>query len=58
MRPGEVDGVDYIFVGRQLFEEWIEAGDALLEHALVYGDYKGIPRAQVKRSMQIQFQQR
>ena len=45
MRAGEVDGRDYIFVSRATFEEWISQGQ-LLEHALVYGDYKGIPRDQ------------
>ncbi len=45
-RPGEVEGRDYFFVDRERFEEWI-ATDMLLEHALVYGEYKGIPRQQV-----------
>jgi guanylate kinase len=39
MRPGEVDGVDYIFVSKEKFEQWI-ANDEMLEHALVYGQYK------------------
>jgi guanylate kinase len=46
MRPGERDGVDYFFVDRSRFEDWIE-NDGLLEWAMVYGDYKGIPRQQV-----------
>jgi guanylate kinase len=41
-----VEGRDYFFVTRDKFEEWISGG-MLLEHALVYGDYKGIPRQQV-----------
>ena len=45
-RPGEVDGVDYFFVGRDEFERMI-ADDELLEHANVYGDYKGIPKSQI-----------
>ena len=45
-RPGEVDGIDYFFVSRDKFESMI-ANDELLEHALVYGEYKGIPKAQV-----------
>ena len=40
--------MDYFFVSRAEFEAWIE-GNALLEHAVVYGDYKGIPRQQVRR---------
>lgn len=46
MREGEVHGKDYIFVSRAEFESWVE-GDQLLEHAVVYGDYKGIPKQQV-----------
>jgi hypothetical protein len=42
----EVEGRDYFFVDRQKFEGWIQ-DDMLLEHANVYGDYKGIPRQQV-----------
>lgn len=44
MRPGEQDGVDYIFVSKEQFELWIEAGE-MLEHALVYGQYKVRPPA-------------
>ncbi len=50
MRPGEQDGVDYFFVSKLQFEEWMQAG-VLLEHALVYGEYKGIPRQQVVEAL-------
>ncbi|GFR49527.1 hypothetical protein Agub_g11571 [Astrephomene gubernaculifera] len=50
MRPGEVDGRDYFFVSRERFEGWL-AGGLLLEHALVYGEYKGIPRQQVDAAL-------
>lgn len=50
MRPGEVDGVDYRFVPHALFQAWLEAG-ALLEHALVYGEYKGIPRSSLEDAL-------
>eukprot|EP00955_Chlamydomonas_euryale_P052419 355149-Chlamydomonas_euryale.AAC.3 len=50
MRPGEVEGKDYFFVSKERFEEWIDAGD-LLEHAVVYGEYKGIPKQQVCQMM-------
>jgi guanylate kinase len=50
MRAGERDGVDYFFVTREEFEEWISAG-RLLEHAVVYGEYKGIPRQQVEDAL-------
>lgn len=50
MRPGERDGVDYFFVTREEFESWIDNG-RLLEHAVVYGEYKGIPRQQVEDAL-------
>jgi guanylate kinase len=46
-RPGEVDGVDYHFFSRADFEERIAAGQ-FLEHANVYGDWKGILKASVR----------
>lgn len=46
MRPMEVEGVDYFFVTKEEFEEMIKNNE-LLEHALVYGDYKGVPKKQV-----------
>lgn len=46
-RPGETHGVDYLFVDRAQFEAWEAAGD-LLEHAMVYGEHKGVPRAAVE----------
>ena len=45
-RPGERDGVDYIFLARDKFERMIEAGE-LLEWAEVYGNLYGVPKAQV-----------
>ena len=49
-RRGEVHGVDYIFVSRGEFESWIDQGQ-LLEHATVYGEYKGIPKQQGPRAV-------
>jgi guanylate kinase len=49
-RPEEVDGVDYIFVSKERFAEMIDK-DELLEHAVVYGDYKGIPKQQVRDAL-------
>jgi guanylate kinase len=46
MRPGEVDGVDYLFVGDRGFDRMLRDGE-LVEHALVYGQKKGVPRSQV-----------
>jgi guanylate kinase len=49
-REGEQDGVDYFFVSREQFAEMIEQGE-LLEYAIVYQDYKGIPKAQVREAL-------
>lgn len=50
-RNGEVDGVDYLFVTRERFEE-LMAQDEFLEHAVVYDDYKGIPKPQIREAME------
>ena len=42
-RPDEVEGADYYFITKERFAEMINQ-DELLEHAVVYGDYKGIPK--------------
>ena len=49
-RPDEVHGVDYIFVSSDEFAEMIEMGE-LLEYAIVYNDYKGIPKEQVRQAL-------
>ncbi len=46
-RTEEVPGVDYFFYTKEQFEALI-ANDELLEYAEVYGDYKGIPKDQVR----------
>ncbi|MDM8519950.1 guanylate kinase [Anaerolineales bacterium HSG6] len=48
-RLGEVNGVDYFFISMSEFAGMIEQGE-LLEYAVVYGDYKGIPKAQVREA--------
>lgn len=45
-RPEEVNGEDYFFISEAEFEGMIADG-GLIEHALVYDQYKGIPRSQV-----------
>ncbi|XP_056161692.1 guanylate kinase 2, chloroplastic/mitochondrial-like isoform X1 [Syzygium oleosum] len=50
MRPGEVDGKDYYFVTKEEFLSMVEK-DELLEYALVYGDYKGVPKQQIREYM-------
>ena len=49
-RPNEVHGKDYFFYSNAEFAEMIEKGE-LLEHAIVYNDYKGIPKAQVRDAL-------
>jgi guanylate kinase len=49
-RPGEVDGVDYHFLSRERFEAGIQGGE-FLEYAVVYGDYKGIPRWEIENAL-------
>jgi guanylate kinase len=48
-RDGEIDGVDYFFVSMGDFAQMIETGE-LLEYAVVYGQYKGIPKQQVREA--------
>ena len=50
MRPNEVNGKDYFFVSFDEFARMIEA-DELLEYAIVYNDYKGIPKQQVRDAL-------
>jgi guanylate kinase len=49
-REGEEDGLDYHFVSMAEFAEMIQQQE-LLEHAVVYGDYKGIPKQQVRDAL-------
>jgi guanylate kinase len=49
-RPGEVDGQDYHFIDATEFERLVGAS-ALLEHAKVFGNYYGTPRAAVESAL-------
>jgi guanylate kinase len=49
-RPDEVHGLDYFFISKGEFAEMIEQ-EELLEYAVVYGDYKGIPKEQVRQAL-------
>lgn len=49
-RPEETHGVDYFFITHDEFAEMIEQGE-LLEYAIVYNDYKGIPKKQVREAL-------
>jgi guanylate kinase len=49
-RDDEVDGVDYFFVSKAEFEARI-AADEFFEHAIVYQDYKGIPKKGIMEAL-------
>ena len=49
-RPGECDGVDYIFVTEEKFLRMIDGGD-LIEWARVYGNLYGVPKRQVSDAL-------
>jgi guanylate kinase len=49
-RPGEVDGVDYVFVGKEAFERMV-AEQRLLEHATVFSNRYGTPREPVEAAL-------
>lgn len=50
-RPGEQDGRDYDFRSREEFEAMVDAGE-MLEHAEVFGNRYGSPKAPVERAME------
>jgi guanylate kinase len=50
MRPGEVDGRDYLFVDNARFEEMVKRHE-LLEWAIVFENHYGTPRAPVEAAL-------
>jgi guanylate kinase len=49
-RPGEVNGVDYQFISAAEFDRLV-GEEALLEHAKVFGNHYGTPRAAVEAAL-------
>ena len=49
-RRGEQDGVDYLFISLERFQEMVRHDD-FLEYAQVYGYWYGVPRQQVKEAL-------
>ena len=49
-RPSEVHGVDYYFLSEQEFADMLSR-DEFLEHAIVYGEHKGIPKAHIRQAL-------
>ncbi len=50
IRPGETDGVDYVFVDQAKFDSMVQDG-AFLEHATVFGHGYGTPRGPVDAAL-------
>ena len=50
MRPGERDGVDYVFLDNGTFHRMMER-DEFLECAEVYGRWYGVPRSQARDAL-------
>jgi guanylate kinase len=49
-REGEVHGRDYFFLSHDEFAQMIEENE-LLEYAIVYNDYKGVPKQQIRDAL-------
>lgn len=49
-RPEETHGVNYLFLSKDEFAGMIERGE-LMEYAVVYNEYKGVPKEQVRRAL-------
>ena len=49
-RENETHGRDYWFVSKDEFARMIEDNE-LIEYAIVYGDYKGIPKSEVRDAL-------
>lgn len=49
-RPGEVSGVDYMFIDKTTFNLMLNRGE-LLEHARVFSNFYGTPRAPVETAL-------
>jgi guanylate kinase len=49
-RPGEVEGKDYYFVTAETFDGMVARGE-FLEHATVFGNRYGTPRAPVEKAL-------
>lgn len=53
-RPGEVNGVDYIFITREEFVNIDKMGE-LAESADVYGNFYGTPRREIEKTLEAGF---
>jgi guanylate kinase len=51
IRKNELHGKDYFFVSRSQFERMVAAGE-FVEHALVYGDRKGVTKKSINKAIE------
>ena len=52
IRPGETDGVDYIFLNKSTFLR-MRDNNEFIECAEVYGNWYGVPRSQVTNALKV-----
>ena len=52
IRPGEIDGVDYLFISQKTFQIWVRQ-KKFLEYAEVYGNYYGVTKEQINKNLKI-----
>ena len=52
IRPGEIDGVDYLFISQKTFQIWVRQ-KKFLEYAEVYGNYYGVTKEQINENLKI-----
>ncbi len=50
IRPGETEGVDYLFMEQKKFDAMVKAGE-FLEHATVFENSYGTPKAPVEKAL-------
>lgn len=50
-RPNEIEGEDYFFLSKDEFLRMVREGE-FFEHALVYDEYKGIPKVQIEEALE------
>ena len=52
IRPGEINGVDYLFISQETFQLWVRQ-KKFLEYAEVYGNYYGVTKEQIDKNLKI-----
>ena len=50
IRPGEAEGVDYLFIDQDKFQQMVKGGE-FLEHATVFENSYGTPKAPVEKAL-------